>query len=659
MRKVGWLLVFYFFCALSYGAVQDTTILRIEKLADLKFKTQEYDLAAQFAWESGEYQRALKYCDLGLKISRAQNYMDLTASLLNNKGIALDYIGDYTASLKCFFEALPIQEKRKETPAQADILSNIGLVYMRQNLWEKSLEYHNKALLLNRKNKDLHGISASLNNMAIIYGWQKKFKEAIANYKECIKIDLQIADERGLGDDYNNIAICYTDLGQYQEARNYLEKALTIRKKQDNRLGICETYNNFAAIFQNQGIWKKAEDYYRLSLPLAKELGAKESLKYIYENLHKVAANQQKMKDAYEYHKLYILYRDSLDDIDNVRIQTEQELNYKNDKEKERLKLLQEQKAEREKERAQLIQESREERFFIILSVSAGVTLLLLIFALILFRRWRHSQSQQRLIEQNNLLVEQKNRDILDSINYAKRIQTAILPADEFIKENLPKSFVLYLPKDIVAGDFYWLERKANKLFFAVADCTGHGVPGALMSVVCHNALNRALNEFNCYQSDALLNKTRAIIVNDLSKNSSSVYDGMDISLCVIDVLEKSLEWSGANNPLWIYRHDSSQLDTIKPDKQSIGRQGINKAFTPHKIQLEPYDRIFLFTDGFADQFGGEENKKLMIKRFKDWILQSSSLSINEQKSFLENKFLEWKGQQEQVDDVCVVGFTI
>lgn len=276
-----------------------------------------------------------------------------------------------------------------------------------------------------------------------------------------------------------------------------------------------------------------------------------------------------------------------------------------------------------------------------------------------LLRRWREVKNQKQIIEEKSRQVESKNNEILDSITYAKRIQTAILPSSEVMAQIIPEHFVFYLPKDIVAGDFYWIEEAQDRTFLAVADCTGHGVPGAMMSVVCHNALNRAVKEFKLSETGEILNKTREIIIDELSKNQQDVYDGMDISLISWSSDKTKITWSGANNALWIWRKHSGELHEIKPDKQPIGKFAQEKPFTTHSISLEPEDKIFLFTDGYADQFGGVDSKKLKSKNFKRLIGETSKLSFEEQGEQLNTFFQEWKGNLEQIDDICVLGLTL
>jgi len=264
---------------------------------------------------------------------------------------------------------------------------------------------------------------------------------------------------------------------------------------------------------------------------------------------------------------------------------------------------------------------------------------------------------QKNIAEHQKHLVEEKNKEILDSINYAKRIQKAILPPDKLFNQLLPDSFVLYKPKDIVAGDFYWLQQIDQTVLIASADCTGHGVPGALVSVVCNNALNRSVHEYGITEPGKILDKTREIVISEFEKSDQEVKDGMDISLCAIS--EKKIQWSGANNPLWIIKHGASDLIEIKPDKQPIGKYAEAKPFTTHELILESGDTLYIFTDGFSDQFGGEKGKKFKASTMKELILKIQNLKMEDQKIALNDAFEKWRGALEQIDDVNVIGIKI
>ena len=311
-----------------------------------------------------------------------------------------------------------------------------------------------------------------------------------------------------------------------------------------------------------------------------------------------------------------------------------------------------------EEERIQAMQHQQELNQQKMFLYGGGIFLfIVIVFSVIIFNRLKITNRQKATIVQQKLIVEEKNKEITDSINYAKRIQTAILPSIEKIKTSFPNSFVLYKPKDIVAGDFYWYMEKAGKVLIAVADCTGHGVPGAMVSVVCNNALNRAVNDFNLMEPAKILDKTAELVIDAFKKSGEDVKDGMDISLCSFDKENNELEYSGAINSLFYIAEN--KLIEVKGDKQPIGQYANIKPFTNHKIALTKGDTVYLFSDGYHDQFGGEKGKKYMYKRFRELILGISKKEFSKQKVELETEFEQWRGDLEQLDDVCVIGVRV
>jgi serine phosphatase RsbU (regulator of sigma subunit) len=280
--------------------------------------------------------------------------------------------------------------------------------------------------------------------------------------------------------------------------------------------------------------------------------------------------------------------------------------------------------------------------------------------ATVVIRKQRDEvEKQKEIAEHRKEEVEEKNREILDSINYAKRIQTAILPPARVVKGFFNDSFVLYLPKDIVAGDFYWMEGKEDSVYFAACDCTGHGVPGAMVSVVCNTALNRSLHEFELREPGKIFDKTRELVLDNFVRSDEEVKDGMDAVLCALNLKTKQLFWSGANRPIWIYRKATREMEEKKADKQPIGMGYGNWPFSTHSLTLNEGDAIYIFTDGYADQFGGEKGKKLTIARFREFLLSIVHLPMEQQREELLRYHLDWRGQGEQVDDICIIGVRV
>lgn len=253
--------------------------------------------------------------------------------------------------------------------------------------------------------------------------------------------------------------------------------------------------------------------------------------------------------------------------------------------------------------------------------------------------------------------LHERNQEITDSIAYAQRIQNAVLPPFSLVKEHFEDSFILYKPRDIVSGDFYWFEKKGDVLLIAAADCTGHGVPGAMLSVVCSNALYRSVNEFGLTVPGSILDKARELVLESLAKSGEGINDGMDISLCAVNTVSGKVTWSGANNNLWYLRNNA--LCEVKAHKQAIGLTNAPSPFPTHEIPIGKGDIFYLVTDGFADQFGGDKGKKFKRRQLEALLHATGSMPLATQQRTLEHVFTNWKGDLEQVDDVTIVGIRL
>ena len=429
---------------------------------------------------------------------------------------------------------------------------------------------------------------------------------------------------------------------ELEKALEFSEKSIPYYQKSDNLLGLPEVYNIMGKIYAKKGDSQKAIYYNKQALELAQKVDApaaiRESSLFLYGQYKKLG----QFKDALEMHELYLRARDKVTNQESQQELIKQELSYQFEK-KQALD-----KKEHEKRLA--VQK-------VILFSVVGGSLLVLVFTFVVINRLRITRRQKAIIERQKDLVEEKQKEILDSITYAKRLQDAILPPISVFQEHFPESFILYKPKDIVAGDFYWMEKTGDSILIAVADCTGHGVPGAMVSVVCSTALNRAVLEFGLTEPGKILDKTREIVLETFAKSSKDVKDGMDISLISINTKTLEIQWAGANNPLWYISDD--QLNSITADKQPIGSSFDPQPFKTHQLQLKKGDSLFLFTDGYADQFGGEKGKKFKYTPLKELLLKNTSLPMPFQENQLETVFENWKKGIEQVDDVCVMGIRL
>lgn len=297
--------------------------------------------------------------------------------------------------------------------------------------------------------------------------------------------------------------------------------------------------------------------------------------------------------------------------------------------------------------------------------VSSFALIGIIFAAILIYRALLRNRKISSQLAITNGIIEEKNRDILDSIRYAQRIQRTILPSEESASQLLPQHFVFYKPKDIVSGDYYMVEPFGDKVFVLVVDCTGHGVPGAFMSILTHNLLFHIIHELGIDEPGAILNAAARLLPERLQKQGeTSGADGMDVSVVKIDFQKKTCWYAGAFNPLWRINPNSNNVDErfieYKANKISIGMNSSNQTgFTTHEIQLETGEMIYLFSDGFSDQFGGEKGKKLMSKNFKRILSEMAHLPPAMQKQLLEEKFTEWKGRHDQVDDICVLGIRV
>ena len=299
--------------------------------------------------------------------------------------------------------------------------------------------------------------------------------------------------------------------------------------------------------------------------------------------------------------------------------------------------------------------------------INIFVIIITIIISIILIQSTRLKEEKNKAIaerdeiEKKKKIIEQKNNEILESINYAKKIQKSILPSEQELKKHLENYFVFYQPKDIVSGDFYWLSKKPDSkdLFIAAADSTGHGVPGAFVSILASNNLNSSIKEHFLTQPSQILDKTRELIVENIGSSSSKdhVQDGMDIALCKINFDDLKIEFSGAYNSLYLVR--DNKIIEYKASRQPVGAYNNASPFKNYSFDLHKNDCLYFFTDGFVDQFGGKKNKKYKLKPFLEFLLSIHQLTMEEQKSLLTKEFNDWKANEDQIDDVLVIGIKV
>lgn len=574
----------------------------------------------------------------------------------NSLALHYENLGNHPLALDHHFKALAIRKEINNLKGIASSCNNIGILYTNIGQTEKALKYFNKSVKLNESLKIESALSENFNNISLLYIKKKDFKSALKFIDKSIDLDEKNNDYLSLAYSYNNKASICNSLNMPKMAISYYEKSLKISTENNDYLNMISSYLNLGKLYST-GInsdYDKSLRYFNKTLALLKVYPNKEALMKCYAGMHDTYKFQHKFKEALNYYFLSEKVEDEIESNEINKAIYENEINfeYQTQKVKDSLSF------EKEKfiKNSELSAKKNQQLMLMC------ILLVVLIFLYIIYKRFKTTKKQKEIIELAHTELGHKNREILDSITYAKRIQSAILPQPKLVKEFLEDSFVLYKPKDIVAGDFYWLEVVDDTVLFAAADCTGHGVPGAMVSVVCNNGLNRAVREYGLKEPNEILDKTRELVVEEFEKSDEEVKDGMDISLCALNTKTNILRWAGANNPLWILRKNELGLVEMieaKPDKQPIGKYTDEKPFSLKEFKLKKNDIIYIFTDGFQDQFGGSKEKKYRASQMRELFLSIYNKSMEEQRKIIDASFEDWKGELEQVDDVCIIGVRI
>ncbi|MCB9360064.1 MAG: SpoIIE family protein phosphatase [Flavobacteriales bacterium] len=546
---------------------------------------------------------------------------------------------------------IPVFEAKGELSLIAKCYSMKSIIANKIREITNAIEYNQKAFDFYKKAKNLEGQIATLTNRSFIFLNFKLFDSAYTTLNQLFFYETKMTNKDRYFF-YQNFGNYYTETGDYNNAIINFKKAITFAEQEKLTDSKVTALTLISIPHRKKKEYDIAFNYINKSIVLAKKNNLIYELNEAYDELILIYESKNDFKKAY----LTKLKNDSIsDEIYNV-----EKINRINQFENQ-LKLAEKEKVITKQQLSlkeeQLHHSEAKSKITTLIFVVILCLLLIVFVSYIFFRAKKLNQkinAQKEEIEEQKIIVEVKNKEITSSIAYAKRIQNAILPPISLINNFFPDSFIFYLPKDIVAGDFYWMQKVDDIILFAVADCTGHGVPGAMVSVVCDNALNRATRELNIKQPAKILDAVSDIVVETFEKSETDVKDGMDIALCSWNTKTNVLEYAGANNSLYLIRN--GELFETKADKQPIGKSLKRHPFTNHNIELVKNDSIYLFSDGYADQFGGPKGKKFMYKAFKQMLITYSSLPIIEQEEAIKSTFFKWKEAHEQVDDICILG---
>jgi serine phosphatase RsbU (regulator of sigma subunit)/cytochrome c-type biogenesis protein CcmH/NrfG len=591
--------------------------------AGLQYAQQAIDLATAIGWKPGigkgynslgtnykalsEYTKALQSYQRGLTIAEDLNSKKEIAIFLMNIGSIYRPLHDFDKALDHYKKALVIAEQINEKKTIAQLYGNMGVVYFEMGNYAEQLVVNEKALKIFREIKDIDNESWILSNLGDLYAVQGDYDKALETQKTAIKLYDQMGNLSYKSSSLDNIGMYYFQMAQKETNTEKRKKLL-----------------------------QSSIEYYNQAAEILKEINDIDYLKQVYLNLSNSQILLGDYKSALENSQIYNNLKDSIFSIEA----------------KESVANLETQRELEVKDKEIVIQQlkKRTERIYMF----AGVLFLLVIIGFIAAGYRSQKRSKEMISVQKNI-VEEKQKEIVDSINYAKRIQYALLAHHEFLKEHLPDHFVLFKPKDIVSGDFYWATATADHFYLAVCDSTGHGVPGAFMSLLSISFLNEAINEKRITEPDQVFNFVRSRLIDNISGEGQK--DGFDGILICLDKTNKKLSYAAANNAPVLVRNKT--VIKLENDRMPVGAGEKTDSFRLFTVQLEENDCLYLYTDGFADQFGGTSGKKFMSKNLNNLILDIHNKPLKDQRELLFASFNKWKGQLDQVDDVCIVGLKI
>ncbi|GAB4280295.1 MAG: hypothetical protein Kow0068_04470 [Marinilabiliales bacterium] len=642
-----------------------------------------------------QYDKSLSYFTKALKLSEKNNYEFGMAKSYNGLGVIYKNIAELNTSLDYYQKALDIFLTLQDKQAISVALSNIGVIYKRWKEYDKALEYLNKSIKYAEEIDDKGCLSRATTNLGLVYIEMEEYEEALKCFKWSLNTEILENNELGIATAYQNIGDVYAAWKQYNRAIEYYLNAFDIEKQIGNTHGIIIALNSIGNAYIDAGQPQKSIPYFNQAIKMSKEAGLIKEIQDSYEALSIAYEKTGDISSSYEYYKLYISFKDSLSNLSRQEEFAKLEIKYKTKQTEKELQL-------KELENQKMNTELNRQRTLLVSFLSGFVFVCLILILLIRMYRMKNKanrllmEQKEEIISQRDEISRQKdivsarNKEIKDSIEYAVRIQYAIFPNPEILRSYVSEYFIFYQPRDVLSGDFYWFNKIDDLLIIAVADCTGHGVPGALMSILGAAFLNEIINKEKIISPSEILNRLRLEVITVLKQSVnredmitvSQTKDGMDIALCTINLNSLETKYAGANNSIYIVTNNSKtkenlsgynyqpaglnheisnnyDLYEIKADKMPIATYVTMDDFSEHTFQLNKDDAIYMFSDGFADQFGGESGKKFKYKPFKQLILNIAALNMKEQKIKMISSFTEWKNEYRQVDDVLVTGIRL
>lgn len=656
--------IFWTICILSGAAhllkAQTLEIAQLEdSLQEITDDKQRAKVLSQLTWKlrDSDLKKALNYGIRSLKLIKKSNYQAINAQTNNYVGIIYRNLSDYNNATTYYYKALKAAQDNQQDLQVAYAHNNIGEIFKYQNKPKDSEKNIRSAIKTFIKIKDKGGEAYGYLRLGEILQLQSKYPAALQAYQKAVAIRLKLPKQARLDVVYNRIGSLFIQQKRYQQALEYLRKAMAANlRNQVKGTGIYAIEVNIAKVYIHQNKPDKAIELAQKTLDNVTQIPSKPLMSASLKLLYEAYALKKNHVKAYEYQLEYIKITQQFLSIQSKYRLTVLESIQKLEKKQNEIELKSKDLALLQKQQSEAIL-----RRNLVYALAGGI-LLLLGFLFVLVRSNRSKQKANQLLQVKNEQIDRKNQDITASITYAQRIQEAMLYVEDELKKVLPDHFILFQPRDIVSGDFYWIEQDEGKIFMVAADYTGHGVPGAFMTMLGTQALSDIVIQNKVHSPELILFHLDIILSRTLKSKNTLLRDGMDITVCVIDSKARELSFAGAKNSLILVQND--QVKEIKGDIISInGHRQENSFFDIqfhlHTIDISTSTTFYIYSDGFQDQFGGAKGRKFMKKRFRELLLKVASHPVATQKQMLETTLSHWMEGHEQVDDILVMGIKV
>jgi len=637
-----------------------------EKIGNQKIIANTLHHIGNFYYHLNIYDKAQEFYSKALHIrTDIGNKNDIAASRFNIATVHRD-LGNYEDALKYYTVALELRKDTKNKVAEALTYSAIAGVYKLVKQFSKAIEYYEKALSMQQEIGSKPDIATLYERIGITYKDAEEYEHAEEFYNKALTIYTKLEHKKAVARITHYIGNLYREQKKYDIAYTHYSAALKIQDTIQDKTGMAYTYHNIAELFMSQQQPQKAVEQYENALRLAREINDRNLIQKIAHTLYAYYKNEGDFEKSLSFFELFNTTKEDI--AQDKNLQRIAELEFESN-----IKLLEQ---INENQELKLREEhTKRQQQTILLIIVIIVAILIFGLSILLFRQFSQkkiafnllSENRKKLekayhsLEETHKLLQEKNEKITDSISYATRIQQAILPSDKTIETIFPKHFIFYLPRDIVSGDFYWFTEQSGYAFIAAIDCTGHGIPGAFMSMIGNTLLNQIVNEQHIIEPAEILNRLDKEIIATLKQNEkdNSQEDGLSISLIRYSPTQNELLFAGAGQKAVCVSDDD--IKKYNSTLFSIGgmhtiKMSKNHSFSQTIIPVKKGMRLFLYSDGYIDQFGGLNDSRFSSKRFYTLLKSTHQLDMSEQHTELSKQFDEWKDEKIQIDDVIVIG---